>query len=105
MFLIEAWDDKTPAASELGSTEAVEALLVEGPGDGHVPRNERIVYALVDLAAPYVHVTRVELASAPAVLGGRRGLEEKSDAGAAAAAEAAAEAIDSLPRLIASRVR
>ena len=43
VFLIEAWEDKTPAEAELGSTEAVEALAVEGAGDGHVPRNARIM--------------------------------------------------------------
>ena len=60
--LIETWDAKKPVESELGSWDwptAASALTVEGPGDGHVPRNARLVLAVLDCAAPYVHVTRV----------------------------------------------
>ena len=38
--LVEAWDDKIPAESTLGSDAAL--LRVEGAGDGHVPRNVQI---------------------------------------------------------------
>ena len=109
MFLIEAWDDKTPAESELGSVAAVAELRVEGPGDGHVPRNARIVYALADLAAPYVHVTQAALRLAPGgasesaralrlQLQGERILRLAAHANAEAAAAG-------LPGLLAAKVR
>jgi hypothetical protein len=72
-MLVEAADAKRPAEAALGAhaDPAADAawagaspgslaavLAVEGPGDGHVPRNVRLVLAAVDLAQPYVVPTR-----------------------------------------------
>jgi len=46
-FLVETWDMKRPYESELGDDEGM--LVVEGPGDGHVPRNFRLAMLFLDV--------------------------------------------------------
>ena len=69
--LVEASDIKRPIAGQLGaiSEDASDALRVEGPDDGHVPRNLRLTYAAIDLAAPYLRLTRFAVARASAGAG------------------------------------
>jgi hypothetical protein len=57
-ILVETWDDKRPAEGELGGANPVDMLTVQGPSDGHVPRNLRLALSVVDLVQPYVEVTR-----------------------------------------------
>lgn len=54
------------ASASLGTLAGV--LAVEGPGDGHVPRNMRLILAALDMALPYVKATRWRVA--PAAAGG-----------------------------------
>jgi hypothetical protein len=59
----EVWN-VDPAAwqqpgDSLGSMAAV--LAVQGPGDGHVPRNLRLVLSAIDMLQPYVTMTRWRL--------------------------------------------
>jgi hypothetical protein len=72
--LIEASDIKRPPASSLGSLGplGIDALEVEGDGDGHVPRNMRLTYSVIDLVAPYVQLTRfaVSAGRGATVIGG-----------------------------------
>ena len=76
--LIEASDAKRPREADLGSfrPDGTDALLVEGPGDGHVPRNMRLVYSAIDLVAPYVHVTRAAFSDNSGNSGAGRRLAE-----------------------------
>lgn len=54
VILVETSLSKTPPARELGSDEDV--LRPGGAGDGHVPRNVRVVLQTLDLAQPYVEM-------------------------------------------------
>lgn len=54
-FLIETATRKRPPASDLGTDDDV--MNVGGTGDGHVPRNIRLMLAGIDLLEPYVRVT------------------------------------------------
>lgn len=56
--LVETWDDKTPPINQLGIANPQSMLLVEGPGDGHGPRNVRLALSVIDLVQPYVTVTK-----------------------------------------------
>ena len=77
-MLVETSDAKRPPEGALGafSPSGAHALTVEGPGDGHVPRNMRLTYATIDLVAPYVVAMEVEVerASAGAAHAGGREL-------------------------------
>jgi hypothetical protein len=57
-FLVEASTRKKPPASELGTD--VDVLTTGGRGDGHVPRNIRLILTGLDAAAAYVVFTSVE---------------------------------------------
>jgi hypothetical protein len=61
-FLVETATRKKPPASELGTDEDV--MNVGGKGDGHVPRNIRLMLAGIDMLEPYVRVTAVTASSA-----------------------------------------
>ena len=53
-FLVETATRKKPPPGELGTDEAV--MTVGGQGDGHVPRNIRLMLAGIDLLEPYIQV-------------------------------------------------
>ena len=55
--MVETADEKAPAEDTLGSSDAVlRRVLGEGAleGDGHVPRNVRLMLFMTDLVQPYV---------------------------------------------------
>lgn len=54
-FLVETATRKRPPAADLGTDDDV--MNVGGKGDGHVPRNIRLMLAGIDLLEPYVRVT------------------------------------------------
>ena len=87
--IIEASDAKRPDEASLGAVDAadpVQALAVEGDGDGHVPRNMRLTLAAVDLVAPYVHVTRTSAAAVTAAAAGGGAPARRLGGGATSAA-------------------
>ena len=53
-FLVETATRKKPPPGELGTDEAV--MTVGGQGDGHVPRNIRLMLAGIALLEPYIQV-------------------------------------------------
>lgn len=58
-YLVETAKEKEPAEVSLGTAE--EPLVRGGSGDGHVPRNLRLLIAAVDALAPYVDITDVTM--------------------------------------------
>lgn len=56
-ILVETADQKKPAPATLGTDE--EVFLAAGAGNGHVPRNARLVLLAADAAQPYVVWTRL----------------------------------------------
>jgi hypothetical protein len=54
-FLIETATRKRPPVADLGTDDDV--MNVGGKGDGHVPRNIRLMLAGIDMLEPYVRVT------------------------------------------------
>ena len=53
-LLVETADDKRPQPSTLGTDD--QLFVVNGLGDGHVPRNLRLAVQLIDVVQPYVVV-------------------------------------------------
>lgn len=75
-------------SASLGTLAGV--LAVEGPGDGHVPRNMRLILSALDMALPYLKSTRWRLTSAsPATSGAMRLLGESAKAQSPVAAASA----------------
>lgn len=94
-ILVETSDMKRPTEDTLGKmslqgtgNEGDSMLVVEGEGDGHVPRNLRLSYAVLDLLEPYVHSTRLAASW--------RVLQAPASTGNAAAAAAGSSSSSSL---------
>jgi hypothetical protein len=64
----------------LGSMAAV--LAVQGPGDGHVPRNLRLVLSAIDMLQPYVTMTRWRLSAGDAAAASQSQARERRAADA-----------------------
>ncbi|OSX68591.1 hypothetical protein BU14_2529s0001, partial [Porphyra umbilicalis] len=58
-YLVETADEKRPHARTLGTVGGVGHLRGGGPGDGHVPRNVRLMVAAVDGAGVSVDIVAV----------------------------------------------
>lgn len=74
-FLVETATRKKPPPSELGTDEDV--MNVGGPGDGHVPRNIRLMLAGIDMLEPYLRVVAATADGAD-MLGGSVGAPRPS---------------------------
>ena len=86
-MLVETSDDKRPSPSTLGTDD--EVLVVDGNGDGHVPRNMRLALEVIDAVQPYVYVTALTVQARTGVLTApgaavRRAAASRSAAGVAA---------------------
>lgn len=57
-YLVETADDKEPPENTLGTN--AEPLVKGGKGDGHVPRNLRLLVAISDALLPYVQLTKAK---------------------------------------------
>eukprot|EP00188_Purpureofilum_apyrenoidigerum_P000616 Plantae.Rhodophyta-Purpureofilum_apyrenoidigerum.ctg12813.p1 GENE.Plantae.Rhodophyta-Purpureofilum_apyrenoidigerum.ctg12813~~Plantae.Rhodophyta-Purpureofilum_apyrenoidigerum.ctg12813.p1 ORF type:complete len:600 (-),score=113.66 Plantae.Rhodophyta-Purpureofilum_apyrenoidigerum.ctg12813:121-1920(-) len=58
-YLVETADDKAPEEKSLGTSQDI--LTTGGNGDGHVPRNLRLLLAVADSLEPYVVVKNLEV--------------------------------------------
>mmetsp|Transcript_1024 Transcript_1024/g.3188 ORF Transcript_1024/g.3188 Transcript_1024/m.3188 type:complete len:559 (+) Transcript_1024:1-1677(+) len=58
-YLVETAHDKQPNEQSLGTSEDI--FTVGGKGDGHVPRNLRLLLAVTDSLEPYVVIKKLTL--------------------------------------------
>lgn len=58
-YLVEMSRQKKPDESKLGSSDDIMAR--GGPGDGHIPRNVRLLLSMIDAVEPYVELGALDV--------------------------------------------